>query len=76
MKILIWILFVASFSSMLVGLFINTIYSEQFIGGGVLGLFIVVFPLFSYYRWKDKKASDYMLSKEKLEKMRGFNNRD
>ena len=33
-------------------------------------LFFVVFPLFSYYRWKDKKVEDYMLTKENLEKMR------
>ena len=34
------------------------------------GLFFVVFPLFSYYRWKDKDPKDYMLTKENLDKMR------
>jgi len=44
--------------------------SEQLIGVGVLGLFFIVFPLFSYYRWKDKDVKDYMLTKENLDKMR------
>jgi len=44
--------------------------SEQLIGLGVLGLFFIVFPLFSYYRWKDKDIKNYMLTKENLDKMR------
>jgi len=36
----------------------------------VSGLFLVVFPLFSYYRWKGKDVKDYMLTKENLDKMR------
>jgi len=44
--------------------------SEQLIGFGVLGLFFIVFPLFSYYRWKDKDIKNYMLTKENLDKMR------
>lgn len=75
MKPLIWILFIASMSSLLTGLSMNSKYSEQFVGGGVVGLFLIVFPLFSYYRWKDKKVSDYMLTKENLEKMRDLNNK-
>ena len=47
--------------------------SEKLIGLGVLGLFFIVFPLFSYYRWKDKKVADYMLTQENLDKMREFN---
>jgi hypothetical protein len=49
--------------------------SEKLIGFGIVGLFVLVFPLFSYYRWKDKKASDYMLNKENIEKMRAYNNK-
>mgnify|MGYP000055187513 CR=1 FL=1 len=75
MKPLIWILLIASLGSMLTGFTINSEYSEQLIGSGVVGLFIVVFPLFSYYRWKDKKVSDYMLTKENLEKMRDLNDK-
>ena len=44
--------------------------SEQLIGFGVLGLFFIVFPFFSYYRWKDKDIKNYMLTKENLDKMR------
>jgi len=36
-------------------------------------LCVFVFPLFSYYRWKDKKVADYMLTQENLDKMREFN---
>jgi hypothetical protein len=45
-------------------------YSQKLIGFGVLGLFFIVFPLFSYYHWKDKNLKDYMLTKENLDKMR------
>ena len=47
--------------------------SNKLIGFGVIGLCVFVFPLFSYYRWKDKKIADYMLTQENLEKMREFN---
>ncbi|WP_159021953.1 hypothetical protein [Formosa sp. L2A11] len=70
MKNLIIILTVLAFGSILSGFFIDVSYSEKLIGFGVVGLFLVVFPLFSYYRWKDKDVRDYMLTKENLEKMR------
>ncbi|HMQ45091.1 hypothetical protein [Mariniflexile maritimum] len=70
MKTLILLLFLASFGSMLAGYFLNSPYSEKLIGFGVCGLFLIVFPLFSYYRWKDKNMKDYMLTKENLDKMR------
>lgn len=73
MKLSIWVLFIGSFTSILIGLLFDLKYSQQFIGSGVVGLFLVVFPLFSYYRWKDKKVSDYMLTKENLDKMRDLN---
>ena len=88
MKYLIWILFIASLGSIFLGFAIpdsdttdalkkaNEIeISEKLIGFGIVGLFVLVFPLFSYYRWKDKKASDYMLNKENIEKMRAYNNK-
>lgn len=88
MKYLIWILFIASLGSIFLGFAIpdsdttdalkkaNEIaVSEKLIGFGIVGLFVLVFPLFSYYRWKDKKASDYMLNKENIEKMRAYNNK-
>ncbi len=70
MKYIILIAFLASFGSILCGFLINVEYSEKLVGFGVLGLFLVVFPLFSYYRWKDKDVNDYMLTKESLDKMR------
>lgn len=70
MKYLILTLFLAAFGSILAGFFIDSIYSQKCIGFGVMGLFFIVFPLFSYYRWKDKNVQDYMLTKENLDKMR------
>ena len=48
----------------------ETEYSQKLIGFGVITLFFIVFPLFSYYRWKDKDVKDYMFTKENLDKMR------
>ena len=73
MKYLIWFLFLVSMTCILLGLIVDLSYSEQLIGFGVIGLCVIVFPLFSYYRWKDKKIADYMLTPENLEKMREFN---
>ncbi len=44
--------------------------NTKFIGFGVVCLFFIVIPLFSYYRWKDRDIKDYVISKENLEKMR------
>jgi hypothetical protein len=70
MKYIIAFLFIASIGSIIVGFFLNVDYSQKLIGFGVLGLFFIVFPLFSYYRWKDKDIKDYFLTKENLDKMR------
>ena len=64
------IAFIASLASIICGFILEVDYSQKLIGFGVLGLFLVVFPLFSYYRWKGKDVKDYMLTKENLEKMR------
>jgi len=73
MKHLIWFLFIMTLVSMLIGLIVELPYSDKLVGFGVIGLCAVVFPLFSYYRWKDKKMADYMLTAENLEKMREYN---
>ena len=73
MKYLIWILSIATVGSIFFGFILDVDYSEKLIGFGVLGLFVIVFPLFSYYRWKNKNVSDYMLNKENIEKMRAYN---
>ena len=69
MKYIITILTIAAFTSILLGFFLEVDYAQKLIGFGVTGLFLVVFPIFSYYRWKDKDPKDYMLTKENLEKM-------
>ena len=73
MKHLIWFLFITTLVSMLIGLIVELPYSDKLVGFRVIGLCAVVFPLFSYYRWKDKKMADYMLTAENLEKMREYN---
>ncbi|WP_372757679.1 hypothetical protein [Mariniflexile sp.] len=70
MKYLIIIALLASLGSILTGFLMDTSNSEKLIGFGVMGMFFIVFPLFSYYRWKDKNVKDYMLNKENLDKMR------
>ncbi len=70
MKYFILFLFIAALGSIAVGYAIASQYSEKFIGFGVAGLFLVAFPIFSYYRWKDKDIKDYMLTQENLDKMR------
>ena len=70
MKYIIAFLFLLAFGSIITGFVIDTVYSQKLIGFGVVGLFLVVFPLFSYYRWKDKNVNDYMITKENLDKMR------
>ncbi|WP_233586857.1 hypothetical protein [Formosa maritima] len=71
-KIITLIILILSVGSILAGYLLDLEYSEKLIGFGVVGLFILVFPLFSYYRWKDKNVKDYMITKESLEKMREY----
>lgn len=70
MKYLITILLIIALGSILAGYILEVPYSQKLIGFGVLGIFFVVFPLFSYHRWKDKDPKDYMLTKENLDKMK------
>ena len=70
MKLIIWFFFIASIGIIITGYLLDLEYSKKLVGFGVVGLFFIVFPLFSYYRWKDKKVEDYMLTKENIDKMR------
>lgn len=70
MKYIIFIAFLIALGSIICGFLLDVQYSQKLIGFGVLGLFLVVFPLFIYHRWKDKDLKDYMLTKENLDKMR------
>ena len=72
MKYLIIVLFITALGSIITGYFIDAVYAKKLIGFGVLGIFFVIFPLFSYYRWKNKNIQDYMLTKENLDKMKDF----
>lgn len=70
MKTFLYILFLACITSIITGYFLEVDYSEKLIGFGVLGLFFIFFPLFTYHSWKNKDLQDYMLTKENLDKMR------
>ncbi len=70
MKYIIIFFLLVSIGLLTCGYFMETEYSQKLIGFGVITLFFIVFPLFSYYRWKDKDVKDYMLTKENLDKMR------
>jgi len=69
-KLITGISFFVSIASICYGFLTENEYSQKCIGFGVVGLFFIVFPLFSYYRWKNKNVKDYMLTKESLEAMR------
>ena len=70
MRYIILIAFLASLGSILCGHFLDVNNTEKLIGFGVIGLYLVVFPLFAYHRWKGKDFKDYMLTQENLDKMR------
>lgn len=70
MKYLILVLALASAGLIISGFVIESENSQKLIGSGVAVLFLLVFPLFSYYRWKDKDLKDYMITKENIDKMR------
>ena len=70
MKYIIFIAFIAALTSIICGFVMDVPYAQKLIGFGVLGLFFIVIPLFSYHRWKNKKVEDYMLTKEKIQDMR------
>jgi len=69
-KLITFLLLLISFGLIVWGYVMEPTNKEQLIGSGVVVLFILVFPLFSYYRWKDRNLKDYMLTKENLDKMR------
>jgi len=73
LKKVIFILFIISTLLIIYGLFFESSFSQKFIGFGIITLFFIVFPLFSYYRWKDKKIEDYYLNSENLKKFKENN---
>ncbi|QHI37289.1 hypothetical protein IMCC3317_26680 [Kordia antarctica] len=75
MKYILIILLIALIG---VGIFANYYeFQEENFSEKVLGLCILTFsfiwmPLFIYYRYKDKKKEDFILSNEKLKEMNDF----
>lgn len=70
MKYIIIFLFLTAGSLIVSGFVLDVPYAQKLIGFGVAVLFLLAFPLFTYYSWKDKDVKDYMLTKENLDKMR------
>ncbi|TYB76091.1 hypothetical protein ES677_09935 [Bizionia gelidisalsuginis] len=70
MKYILLIVFIVCVTSIILGYNLDVSYGEKLIGGGVLGLFFVFIPLFSYHRWKGRDIKEYMITKENLDKMR------
>jgi hypothetical protein len=70
MKYILIFLLIATLGSITAGFLLETAYSQKLIGFGIMGIFFILFPLFTYHRWKDKNLKDYMLTKENLDKMR------
>ena len=70
-KFILWVAFIGSVASIVTGFVLKPHeWSEKLIGFGTVGLFVIVIPLFSYYRWKDRSVKDYMLTKENIDKMK------
>ncbi|PQB05215.1 hypothetical protein [Aureitalea marina] len=42
------------------------------IGIAVAAFFFLWMPIFIYHRWKNRSVKDYMLTKENIDKMRGY----
>ena len=70
MNKIIFVFFTISVSLILFGLLTESENFQKYVGFGVLILFFIVFPLFSYHRWKDKKMDDYYLNSENLKKFK------
>ncbi len=73
MKYLIQILFICVILGFGSGIYIKNLVNDH-IGDQVLGVTVlftvfILFPLFIYHRSKGKKMSDYMFTKENIDKM-------
>tara|TARA_A100001391_G_scaffold164163_2_gene123847 strand:- start:97 stop:363 length:267 start_codon:yes stop_codon:yes gene_type:complete len=67
------------FFSVLIGLGIGFYIKleDEATGNLIIGLslmigFLVLMPLFIYYRWKNRSVKDYMLTKENIKKMQDY----
>lgn len=77
MKYSIRILFIAVILLVSIGYYFKNTgdhsTGDTWVGIGILAASFILMPLFIYYRWKDRKVKDYMLTEENLKKMRDFN---
>lgn len=74
MKKIIYLLTLVLISSFSFGFYQKSINEEignKIIGYSVLVLVFIYLPIFIYNGWKNKSIEDYMLSNDKLKKMRG-----
>ena len=77
MKYILGILFFAALGSIITGFVLKPApVAETCIGLGVVGLFFVVIPIFTYMRWRKRNLSDYMLDNDSFKKMRDFGKRE
>jgi len=70
MKYIILFFFCTALALFGCGYFLEVAYANKLTGFGVLTLFFIVIPLFSWHRWKNKNIKEYMLTQENLDKMR------
>ena len=75
MKYFIIILFFSIVICISIGFYIKP--EDEATGKLIIGLslmagFFILMPTFIYYRWKDRKVNDYMLTKENILKMRDY----
>ncbi len=75
MKYILWLVFIAALTSIILGLTLELNYSEKLTGFGTCGLFLVWIPLFIYHNWKGKDPRDYMLTHENMEAMKNSQKR-
>lgn len=74
MKYIVALVFLLSVSSIAYGFVIleeQTSIGHKFIGFGTAGIFLVTIPLFLIVFSRGKKIKDYMLTDEKILKMKG-----
>lgn len=69
------ILFILDMLGFGVGLYVLKVLKDEFLGHRVigfslLGLILVIMPIFLYIRYKGKDLNKYLLTKESLDKMR------
>ena len=68
-------IFPCTMRPIILGFTLDVDYSQKLIGFGVVAIFFVVFPLFSYHHWKGKDPKDYMITHENLERMKNSQKR-